>query len=688
MTASNLVSVFRSHVERDGNKICLRYLGDGSEESNVLTYRELWEEACNVARFLMTCTDPFDRVVLIDADGYEFTKNFFGCLIAQRIAVPLFPPSGSRHDERIGSILKNCQPKLILAAASLVDLIKQKSTTRLKDSPLAEEITDLMVSCPTDPISKSSPFPTLFGDDCAFIQYSSGSLGEPKGAMVSHGNIAKNLEMIKKAFNSKPESVLVTWLPLFHDMGLIGGPLGAIYSGCEINLMPQSQFIRNPACWWQAVTRYKATITGGPNFSYALSTRKLQSIASEFDLSHLEVTFNGAEPILSSTLEQFSQVFAAAGFNDKSFLPCYGMAEATLFVSSCPWDKKYTCKDGQNQEKKAVNRWVSCGGTNLQEEVTIVDPEKRIILDDGMEGEIWLRGDNIIENYWNNSDASIKMLQARLNSDIENKKYLRTGDLGIKEGDEIYITGRLKDLIIVNGANFYAHDIEDYLCRFPEIGLAAAYPIKKGASEGVGFSVEVKRKYAKQELEPLVNKLMGGIFEFFEIPPLSVYLVKEGQLLRTTSGKIRRGANKEAVENGEIDILTSWVRGVTPKHQIRLHSAPSEKEVSPKQPISNHSLRRNKSELGRVVSRKKKKVKEPTADLFNVVVNFIADYAEIDRNEVDPEADLIRYGFDSVAVLDLCSTIQENTGIEVNQQDLYRLTNIQDLLDLMSEKSA
>jgi acyl-CoA synthetase (AMP-forming)/AMP-acid ligase II len=360
--------------------------------------------------------------------------------------------------------------------------------------------------------------PVLTGDTPAFLQYTSGSTSQPKGVIVSHANLLHNEELIQQAFSQTESSVIVGWLPLYHDMGLIGNVLQTLYVGAQCVLMSPAAFLQSPFRWLQAISYAKATTSGGPNFAYDLCVRKIsEEQRAQLDLSSWKVAFNGAEPIRPATLERFTEAFAPCGFNAEAFHPCYGLAEATLFVTGkaagSPRAQSFNVAElvknrvvssgGNGTENK---RLVSCGVSFGEQTVVVVNPETRIEADTDEVGEIWVAGPSIAGGYWNQPEATRQTFHAQLAGDTQ-KKFLRTGDLGFVFDGELYVTGRLKDLIIIRGLNHYPQDIEQTV----EQSHAALRP-----GCGAAFSVEIEgeeKLVVVQEVQRTRKAVDREIFE-------------------------------------------------------------------------------------------------------------------------------------------------------------------------------
>jgi acyl-CoA synthetase (AMP-forming)/AMP-acid ligase II len=404
------------------------FLGEDGSERASLTYAQLEQSARRIAAALQESRAQSERVLLLYPPGLEYIAAFYGCLMAGAIAVPAYPPRQNRHVERLEAILRDADARLILtsdAIAAKLDRFDCLSTDALPDAPFRDV--------------------SIAPDDVAFLQYTSGSTSMPKGVRVTHANLLHNEEAIRRAFRVDPSSVVVGWLPLYHDMGLIGNVLQPLYAGATSILMSPVAFLQRPMLWLESIARYRGTISGGPNFAYELVARAArEEETSALDLSSWRLAFNGAEPVRAETMERFSDAFARCGFRREAFYPCYGLAEATLFVSG---GSSGCVDDGR----------VSCGVAGAGIDVRIVDAGGNVAAD-GHVGEIVVAGPSVAAGYWRRPEESAETFGARIAGD--SRPWLRTGDLGVMRGGELFVAGRIKDLIIIRGRNHYPQDIE------------------------------------------------------------------------------------------------------------------------------------------------------------------------------------------------------------------------------------
>ncbi|WP_245721535.1 fatty acyl-AMP ligase [Nocardia crassostreae] len=480
-----LPDVLRERAAAEPDRTAYILLDESGAEADVLTYRELYRRARTVAGLLRSACVPGDRALLVFPQGLDFIVAYFGCLYARVLAVPVQPPRRDRMQEATRSIVRDCRPTAVLTVSRLVE------TLRPALDPLCETPNWLAVDGlpAADGGFDATP---LDADSLAFLQYTSGSTSNPKGVMVSHGNLAANQEMIRQAFGHDENSTFVGWTPLFHDQGLIGNVLQPLYIGATCVLMAPSTFIRKPLLWLAAISRYRAHTSGGPNFAFdACVTHAALAGVPDLDLSSWRVAYNGAEPLRADTLGRFAETFAPHGFSEKSLYPCYGLAEATLLVTgSVPGAGARTLEadiealrhgrvvpaTDPHAENLPSRVLVSSGRTLPNEDVCIVDPETGRLCAPDRVGEVWVSGDQVAQGYWETPEVTAQTFQARC-PDRPGYRYLRTGDLGIRVDGELYVVGRLKDLIIIRGRNHYPHDIEHTVqTAHPACAPAAAPP--------------------------------------------------------------------------------------------------------------------------------------------------------------------------------------------------------------------
>jgi acyl-CoA synthetase (AMP-forming)/AMP-acid ligase II/acyl carrier protein len=483
------------------------------------------------------------------------------------IAVPAYPPRNARNLPRIQSIVADAKAKVALTTEPVLG----KTQSLLERKGLSLGLSYIAIDRLTEDRADEWRSPNADNDTLAFLQYTSGSTGSPKGVMVSHGNILANERMIKTAFQVTPADLGVGWLPLFHDMGLIGHVIQPIYAGVPSVLMSPAAFLQKPVRWLRAISEYGATISGGPNFAYELCMRKTTAEDREgLDLSHWRVAYSGAEPVRAATLQRFSQAFAGHGFRHTAHFPCYGLAEATLMVSGGPVgvDPETLCMDGERLEQHQVARaiphapntreLVSCGRGAQEEELIIVDPETALPCPLNRVGEIWVRGTHVAQGYWNRPEQTEATFCAR-RADTDEGAYLRTGDLGFLHGASLVVTGRLKDVVVIHGRNVYPQDIEWTVqgCHADlQLGATAAFSVDVDDAEQLVVVQELKPR-AKPDGSEVLGRIREAVGDTFELAVHDVVLVKAGTISKTSSGKIQRSDTRRRYLAGELEVTAS-----------------------------------------------------------------------------------------------------------------------------------
>ncbi|MDH2390770.1 fatty acyl-AMP ligase [Streptomyces sp. HNM0663] len=541
--------------------VCVRDDQQGGLESDVLSYGELGESARRLASWLQRSGSHGHRVLILQSDVRQFMSSFLGCLYAGAVAVPAPVPAGSRQNvERVAGIVRDASVSYILTDAAMASAVSQL---------LAEMGHTEVATLATDRFSGGDPDaweePGLFPDDVAFLQYTSGSVSDPKGVMVTHRNLLANQQSIQRAMRTSQESRVGGWLPFHHDMGLVGHLLHPLWLGACGVLMPPMTFVKRPLRWLQMVDRHGITTGGGPNLAYDLCLRRIKDDQiAELDLSRWETAVNGAEPVRAETMEAFAERFAPAGFRREAFYPCYGLAEATLLATGGDVGEPAAMRlvDAGELEQHRLRpaelgqperRLVSCGRPQGCE-VAVVDPDTGRRLPAGQVGEVWLRGESIARGYWNRPLENAHAFHAVTEDGDEG--YLRTGDLGALAGGELYVTGRIKDIMIVAGRNLYPQDIERSVQRISALfGSSAAFAVESGRDHVVVVQEVRTGSCFEAELAQLSAAVRTCVAQEFEVAAENVLLVRPGTVRRTTSGKLQRTAMRRLFLDGRIQPL-------------------------------------------------------------------------------------------------------------------------------------
>ena len=525
------------HPERD----LLTFLLDGEAREERVGWGRLAARADAVAATLVETTAPGEPVLLLLPTGPAFAAALLGCFRAGRVAVPAALPDHPREIQRLLGIFRDAGVRVALGTAEVISL----AAGFAEQLPALGALTWIAVDTLPD-ARCDAPWPRA--DDLAILQYTSGSTGDPKGVAVTHKNLMANEAAIQAAFGHTEESRVVGWLPLFHDMGLMGNLLQPIYVGFPCVLMGPEHFLRRPRRWLEAVSRFQATTSGGPDFAYALCARKIGPEELDgLDLGSWRVAYSGAEPVRPSTLDRFAARFGPVGFKREAFYPCYGLAEATLFVTGVE----------AGQAPEIVAGRVSCGRPRGETRIAIVDPETGERREKGVAGEIWARGPSVAAGYWRRPEESEATFGAVIVG--EPGRWLRTGDEGALHDQGLIITGRRKDVLVIRGQNHHAHDLEASLEQAsPGLrpGGLAVFGFTRGGEERVAVAAELQ----SGDPAAVVTALRRALSERHGLAVSAVALLTPRTLPRTTSGKVRRGATREAWLAGSLETLHRWER--------------------------------------------------------------------------------------------------------------------------------
>jgi acyl-CoA synthetase (AMP-forming)/AMP-acid ligase II/acyl carrier protein len=593
MTFSNLVEVARYRAAEQDQKTAYTFLINSANQERHLTYRELDRSARAIAAFLQDAEMSGERALLFYPPGLDFICAFFCCLYAGVVAVPTYPPVNRQMMSLVEPIVKDAGPKAILTTSTIASKLKtllsiqsigEKSLFRFiskgidKFFPVFKQLGGkesrvIATDNIDNDLDQMWQSPDLNSTSLAFLQYTSGSTSQPKGVMVSHGNILHNQNLIQDYFRHPKAVVVVSWLPQYHDMGLIGNILQPFYMGGYSVVFSPLEFLKKPLNWLTAISKYRAYTSGAPNFAYELCVRKISAEdKKKLDLSSWKVAYNGAEPIRYSTLENFSSYFAECGFVRSSLFPCYGLAEGTLMVAGGKLQESpvyLTCDKEELKEDRiqtvesgdpAATVLVGSGTAFDRQKVRVVEPEERIQLGDNEIGEIWVSGSSIAHGYWNNPDSTRETFQAKIRNSDEGP-YLRTGDLGFLRDGNLFITGRIKDLIIIRGQNYTPSDVE-YTVENSHTNLrkggSAAVSLESDGEEKLVVVCEIRKKVKKAEFEDIVTGILRDISEGHGINASRIVLIKARTIPKTTSGKIRRKMCKMSLLNNKLEIVYQW----------------------------------------------------------------------------------------------------------------------------------
>jgi acyl-CoA synthetase (AMP-forming)/AMP-acid ligase II len=568
---STLVDLIRRRGADDPERTAYRYLEDGEGNERRFSYRELDAGARAIAgRLQERGIRQGDRVLLLYPSGLDYIAAFFGCLFAGAVAVPAYAPRAKGPDGRLDAIAKDAGAAVALTTEEVLRVVLQQ--------PAGDFHREIGTWIATDNVDSNVAdvwrMPNLDGETLAFLQYTSGSTSTPKGVMVSHGNLMANERMLQVALGQDQDSTWVGWLPMFHDMGLIGNVIQPLYVGAACVLMSPMAFVQEPIRWLRAITKYRGHTSGAPNFAYDLCVAKTTPEEREgLDLSSWSLAFNGSEPVRAETLDRFSRAFEPFGFRRSAFYPCYGLAEATLFVSgpvksAVPVVR--TFETAGLEQRQAISTaegdeggrtLVGCGRTWLDQTIVIADPDTSNRCPDDRIGEIWISGPNVAKGYWGREEATTATFRAHL-ADSGEGPFLRTGDLGFYHRGSLFISGRIKDLIIIRGRNHFPQDIELTVESSHPIlrpGCGAAFSVDVDGDERLVVVQEVRRNLKDANLDDVVDAIRRAVSENHELAAHAVVLIKPGRIPKTSSGKIQRHACRQGYVAGALNPLLSSV---------------------------------------------------------------------------------------------------------------------------------
>jgi len=657
--ADTLVDLLRAMAETRPDSRAYVFLGQDGSETGSLTYGELDRKARAIAIRLESFSASEEPILLLCPPGLDYLAGFLGILYAGGIAIPAYPPALGKTLAHVQSIVRDAKPRLALT----VSAVAQKLAAKFSGIP---EISGLERIC-TDSIGDESDAaawsePQIESGSLALLQYTSGSTANPRGVMVSHANLLHNEGLIQQAFQQTENSVIVSWLPPYHDMGLIGGLIQPLYTGALCVLMPPSSFLQRPVKWLRAISDYKATTSGGPNFAYEYCVRKIsETEKAGLDLSTWTTAFNGAEPVRVETLDRFGAAFAGCGFRREAFFPCYGLAEATLFVTGGEIDRHSRLlkvqSDSLKHNKVKVTEQSHPGSISLissgrsfgAQIVQIVNPETLKLCDSDQVGEIWISGSSVAAGYWGGGEESEKTFCATL-AGMEGVNFLRTGDLGFLHENELYVCGRLKEMMILRGRNYYPQDIEHTVrgCG-PDLSVAAAFSVDVDGEERLVVVQEYEGRERDLNAEELFSSMQSAVAEYHEVRLYTAAIVRTGSVPRTTSGKIQRYKCRSLFLRQELGSLAIRVW-----EEPSLNNPDASAFSSTAHEVSMHSL----SEFLR---------------------NYIAQVLEVPAAEIDTEVPISRLGLDSLHIASLVNKIEQKFNIlldRVSIMDRYSIVTL------------
>ncbi len=656
------------------DKTAYTFITDASQIPLTYSYVEFDKQVRNTAGYLQMVGKRNDRVLLFFQPGLDYIIGFFACLYAGMVPVPSYPPKVNRTDIRIETMLQDAGASIVLTVESI--LVKMEKLFETKPSLRDIKRIDF-TGIPEDSINNYKPV-YVHPEELAYLQYTSGSTSNPKGVMITHENVIHNLEVIHENFGLNAESRGVVWLPPYHDMGLVGGILEPVYGGFPVTLISPFSFLQKPFTWLKAVSDYKATTSGGPNFAYEFCVQKITAEEKkQLDLSSWTVAFNGAEPVREDTMLKFYEAFKECGFRKEAFHPCYGLAEGTLFVTGKKYMEPYLSIDidagelGRNQVEISSGgnskTFISSGKVFTDGKIKIVEPDKLTECVDSEIGEIWTSSKSVAEGYWRQEEQTKKTFKAFLSSG--EGPFLRTGDLGFLRNGELYISGRIKDLIIIRGRNFYPQDIEYIIEKSHQgfvPGSSAAFSIEVEGEEKLAGVFEIKRDFTRQDLKEITDIARRAISEQFEIQLYAIVFIRFMSIPKTSSGKIQRQLCKKKFLEDDLQIIDKSVIEDANQNNAEIN------EINAKPEEQEEDLILSTLKL---VSQK--------ADKRNILSMYlrkkISKILKRRENEIDINENLTVYGLDSLMTIDLTHLIEKSFKINISMTEILEGISIDKL---------
>jgi acyl-CoA synthetase (AMP-forming)/AMP-acid ligase II/acyl carrier protein len=644
-----------------------------------ITFGELDHRARVIAARLQLELRAGDRALLVYPAGLEFISAFFGCLYAGVVAVPATYPKPKRPMPRLQRIALDCDAHVALSTAQTLttldpDLLSTDAAT--SQWIATDELDEALAAMWERPTTRSS--------DLAFLQYTSGSTSDPKGVMVSHANLLNNLECIRQSFGifdnerDRASRTGVFWLPAYHDMGLIGGILTPLYMGGRSVLMSPTAFLQRPMRWLQAIHDYQAIISGAPNFAYEYCVRRTTpDERAPLDLSHWRLAFCGAEPIRSETLTHFAEAFGDAGFCMPAFYPCYGLAECTLLAAGPDYQKEprilavnraalaeHNVVPECGEPAAMVQRLVGCGQPVPGHLIVIVDPTTLRECPEGEVGEILIQGPSVTQGYWDRSEETEQEFGARLEG--RDGRFLRTGDLGFFRDGELYVTGRVKDVIIIRGRNHYPQDIEQSAEEaHPAVMAGAAFALEDAAGERLVVVHQIDRQHRSGDHQQVIQAIRRAIVEQHELDPYAIVLIRQTSLPITSSGKVQRNLCREQYLADKLRVVHSWINPAVNRHaassppngrvHIQLHDVGVSVARSPESVAESPSSAAQPTKRAAVSSIE---VDRAAESIEAWLLAWLVDRLALDAADVSRERPFAEFGVDSLTAVELSHELE------------------------------
>ena len=694
---AHLIDLLQYRTAHQPERTAYTFLVDGETQTVRLTYRDLDQQARRIAAYLQSLQAGGARAVLLYPPGLDFIAAFFGCVYAGVVVVPAYPPRRHQKALRVQAIAADAQATLALTTTELLGSLQDHPPHNLTWADLHWLATDTL-----QPQTESAWHPpSVTPGTLALLQYTSGSTGEPKGVKVSHGNLLRNAALIQQGFEDTADSVGVFWLPPYHDMGLVGGILQPVYVGGTMVLMSPVAFLQKPYRWLQAISRYGATTSGGPNFAYDLCVQKITPAQrAQLDLSSWGVAFNGAEPIRSKTLDTFTKTFHPCGFRSEAFYPCYGMAEATLMISG---GERHAAPVIHPVDGKALNqqqviaptdagskerRLVSCGQPGKGQTLVIADPDTLEPCTSDQVGEIWVAGDSVAQGYWQRPEETAQVFGAQLATG--EGPFLRTGDLGFLHQGQLFVTGRLKDLIIIRGQNHYPQDLELTVQQsHPALraGCGAAFAVDVDGVEQLVIAQEVERTHLRRlDVDGVIGVIREAIAQFHELHVYAIVLLRTGSIPKTSSGKVQRYACRAGFLEETLVALAQWCENQVDAEQVQQAAASLLAQLQPTAPPTSisgaTSLVPAQSPSSADLS---PRAQRTGAEIQTWMVANLAMYMKVQPEAINIHEPFAHYGLDSSVALSLTAELSIWLGRDLDPTLFWEYPSIATLAHYLGQ---
>lgn len=670
--ATTLIDIVNQRAMEEPDVAAYHFIDDDGILISSLTYSELQYKAEAIAKTLLRTYSKGSRALLMYRPGPAFIVAFYGCLRAGLVAVPTYPPRKNQNLQRLKNIIADANVSVVLSDEVILGIAQTQFSEDEKLTHLPWLNTEALP--PADGVSRTD-LPALAADEMAMFQYTSGSTGSPKGVVVTHNNIMCNQRVMAHITEHSRESIGVSWLPHFHDMGLFYSVIQPVYVGFPMHLMSPAYFSQRPLRWLQAIHQYRATTSCAPNFAYDMCVESVQKQNDlKLDLSCWKTSFNSAEPVSAATIDRFQNRFGVYGYADTVHRPCYGMAEMTLVGASTVGGKHRRLTVQANElQSGSVKDWspgtqsyvvVSSGPPVPGHSIAIVDPESKIRCTDDKIGEIWFKGCSVAAGYWEKEHETQEGFRAFI-AGTDDGPYLRTGDLGFMRDGEVYVTGRCKDTIIIRGRNYYPQDIEEIAVRRSECvkNGGAAFAVDVGGEAKLVLVQEIKRTSVRNKnLEDVALQLKKMIAEEFGLQLYDVVFIKVNRLLKTSSGKIQRLANSRAYMKGELEPIFQLLPSLSA-------------EIEEQQSEADNIISANDGESAGSTSRSAPASAMPVElELRGIKSWFrrrIAELMEIPETRIQYDVEFTEFGLDSMNAMLLVGDFVDEFKVALPPTHIY-----------------